>query len=130
AVRDTPAQHRAGPDQAFQLFSVEDSDSEGQKVGSSTVMMKLDIRSSAGGIRLAANAETKLRALIEITQSLARATAIDEILPKVLHSLFNIFVQADRGFLVLLGEDGRLIPKAFKQRRPGDDENARISRTI
>jgi phosphoserine phosphatase RsbU/P len=115
-----------GNGEGFGLFSVEETD---EKVGSSTVMMKLDIRSSSEGLRLTANPETKLRAFIEITQNLALATAIDQILPKVLDSLFNIFVQADRGFVVL-NADGKLIPKAFKQRRKGEEENARISRTI
>jgi phosphoserine phosphatase RsbU/P len=117
-----------GAGEAFGLFAVDDG--EGDKVGSSTVMMKLDIRASGEGLRLAANPETKLRAMIEITQNLAQATAIDQILPKILDSLFNIFVQADRGFVVLNTAEGKLVPKAFKQRRKGEEENARISRTI
>ncbi|MCC7084256.1 MAG: SpoIIE family protein phosphatase [Pirellulales bacterium] len=110
------------------LFTVEEGDDG--KVGSSTVMMKLDIRASGEGVRLTANPETKLRAMIEITQNLAQATAIDQILPKILDSLFNIFVQADRGFVVLSTADNKLLPKAFKQRRKNDEESARISRTI
>lgn len=107
-------------------FLMDDSD----KTGRSTVMSKLDIRASADGVRLAVNPEVKLRALIEITRNLSQATALDEILPKVLDSLFHIFLQADRGFVVLCTPEGRLIPKAFKQRRGEEDENARISRTI
>ncbi|MBL9083519.1 MAG: SpoIIE family protein phosphatase, partial [Planctomycetales bacterium] len=46
-------------------------------------------------------------------------------------SLFKIFIQADRGFVVLRDPDtGALIPKAVKYRRGDDAESIRISRTI
>jgi serine phosphatase RsbU (regulator of sigma subunit) len=96
---------------------------------SSTVMWKIDL-TATDTARLAVRPETKLRALIEITQNLSRAIAIDEILPKVLDSLFNIFSQADRGFVVLCTPEGRLVPKAFKQRQGQEQEGARMSRTI
>jgi phosphoserine phosphatase RsbU/P len=104
---------------------------DGAKVGnSSTVMWKIDLTDTHGTARLAVRPETKLRALIEITQNLSRATALEEILPKVLDSLFNIFSQADRGFVVLCTPEGRLVPKAFKQRTGQEEEGARMSRTI
>jgi phosphoserine phosphatase RsbU/P len=102
---------------------------EDQKVSNgSTVMWKIDL-GATDTARLAVRPEIKLRALVEITQNLSRATALEEILPKVLDSLFNIFSQADRGFVVLCTPEGRLIPKAFKQRK-GEGEGARMSRTI
>lgn len=100
------------------------------KVGQSTVMWKIDLADSRDTTRLAVRPETKLRAMIEITQNLSRATDVEEILPKVLDSLFNIFSQADRGFVVLATPEGRLIPKAFKQRAAKEEEGARMSRTI
>jgi serine phosphatase RsbU (regulator of sigma subunit) len=93
-------------------------------------MWKLDVSATKEAVRLAVNPETKLRALVEITQNLSRATALDDILPKVLDSLFNIFSQADRAFVVMCSPEGRLIPKAFKQRRGKEEEGARLSRTI
>ena len=109
------------------LFMVEDAKAGASS--SSTVMWKLDMSGSVGSVRVAVNPETKLRALVEITQNLSRATGLDQILPKVLDSLFNIFSQADRGFVVFCTPEGRLVPKAFKQRK-GEEEGARISRTI
>ena len=38
--------------------------------------------------------------------------------------------EADRGFVILKSEDGRLQPLGLKTRRPGDDEMIRVSRTI
>jgi sigma-B regulation protein RsbU (phosphoserine phosphatase) len=125
ATGDTPS---AGLDDSAGGFEVEE---ETGPVGhSSTVMWKLDVSATKEAVRLAVNPETKLRALVEITQNLGNATALDEILPKVLDSLFNIFSQADRAFVVMCSPEGRLIPKAFKQRRGKEEEGARLSRTI
>jgi serine phosphatase RsbU (regulator of sigma subunit)/pSer/pThr/pTyr-binding forkhead associated (FHA) protein len=97
----------------------------------STIMSKLDVSTSYSAMRLAVNPEVKLRALLEITQSLAKSLELDEVLPKILDSLFKVFVQADRGFVVLQDvPGGPLIPKAVKYRRGDTDDTVRISRTI
>lgn len=98
----------------------------------STVVGKIqDVGSSREGLRFTVNAEAKLKALLEINQSLASALSLDEVLPKILDSLFRVFLQADRGFVVLLDPaNGRLAPKAVKHRRDDSDETPRISRTI
>ena len=97
----------------------------------STIMSKLDVSSSTrGGLHIAASAEVKLAALVEITQSLGRVLALDEVLPQVLKALFKIFVQADRGFIVLKTSDDRLIPRWVRLRREDAADTLRISRTI
>lgn len=98
--------------------------------GSSTVMSKVDVAGSRSGLHLRVNPEAKLRAILEITRNLGTALSLDDVLPKILDSLFAIFPQADRGFIALKHPaTGQLIPKAVKHRR-GDDETIRISRTI
>jgi serine phosphatase RsbU (regulator of sigma subunit) len=103
-------------------------ESEGKQ--QAQIMSKLDVSASSSGVRLAVNPEVKLRALIEITQNLSKALSLDIVLPKLLDSLFKIFVQADRGFVLLKESEGRLAPKAVKFRRPDSDETIRISRTV
>jgi serine phosphatase RsbU (regulator of sigma subunit) len=106
------------------------SDDEGA-TPNSTIMSKLDVSSSSrGGLHVSASAEVKLAALIEITQNLSRVLALDEVLPQVLKSLFKIFVQADRGFIVMLTPDGKLVPRWVKLRREDANDTLRISRTI
>ena len=96
----------------------------------SKVMTKIEVSDTAR-MRLDTNPITKLKAVLEITRSLGKSLSIDDVLPKVLDSLFTIFPQADRGFIVLAeGDEGRLIPKAVKFRRPNEDDEIRISRTI
>lgn len=97
---------------------------------SSTIMSKLDVISTRGKAQFAASAELKLNALIEITQSLAKALGLDEVLPQLLDSLFRIFHQADRGFIGLLDKNGTLVPKWTKLRRDNSNDTIRVSRTI
>jgi sigma-B regulation protein RsbU (phosphoserine phosphatase) len=97
----------------------------------STIVSKLDVGISNSGVRLTVNPEVKLRAMIEIAQSLGKAVSLDAVLSKLLDTLFKIFLQADRGFVVLRTlPDGLLVPKAVKHRRSGMEDQVRISRTI
>jgi serine phosphatase RsbU (regulator of sigma subunit)/pSer/pThr/pTyr-binding forkhead associated (FHA) protein len=103
------------------------------KAGSSraSVMASFDVSGKSASWGLSAKPEVKLAALLEISNNLAQTLSIDEILPKILDSLFKIFVQADRGFVVMRPKaDGPLVPVAAKTRRAGDEERMRISRTI
>lgn len=96
-----------------------------------SVMATLDVSGGSASWRLSAKPEVKLAALVEISNSLGKVLDVNEILPKLLDSLFKIFVQADRGFVVMRPKpEGPLMPVAVKTRRPGDDERIRISRTI
>lgn len=95
-----------------------------------SVTAKLDVRGSQYGMQLSASPEAKLAAILEIMKSLGKAIAIDEVLPKVLDTLFTIFIQADRGFIILNNEEGQLEPRVVKTRRPDQEETVRISRTV
>lgn len=86
--------------------------------------------SSSRGTSLVASPEVKLTAMMEIMQSLGHALSLDDVLPQVLKSLFKIFVQADRGFIVLQTPEGRLVPRWVRMRRDDKDDTVRISRTI
>jgi serine phosphatase RsbU (regulator of sigma subunit)/pSer/pThr/pTyr-binding forkhead associated (FHA) protein len=126
---DRPSDRFRDPDLATlpENFLIDD----GEHTGRSTIMSKLDISGGSSGIRVNVNPEIKLRAMIEITENLRKAISVDAVLPKMLDSLFKIFVQADRGFVVLRGAaKGQLLIKAVKQRRADSEDMIRISRTI
>ncbi len=92
---------------------------------------KIEFRSSVDGLTMRATPEAKLAALMKINSNLTGALALDSVLPKVLESLFEIFPAADRGFVVMLQDDGKLIPRWVKTRKHHDEtETLRISRTI
>jgi serine phosphatase RsbU (regulator of sigma subunit) len=94
-------------------------------------MATLDVSGGSASWGLSAKPEVELAALVEISSSLGKVLDVAAILPKLLDSLFKIFLQADRGFVVMrLRADGPPVPVAVKTRRSGDDERIRISRTI
>ncbi|MBI3463520.1 MAG: SpoIIE family protein phosphatase [Planctomycetes bacterium] len=98
--------------------------------GGSTIMSTINLGSSTSGVRMRVNPEVKLRAMIDIAHSLGKALALDEVLSNILDSLFKIFVQADRGFVLLRSASGALVPRAVKHRREDGNDTIRISRTI
>jgi serine phosphatase RsbU (regulator of sigma subunit)/pSer/pThr/pTyr-binding forkhead associated (FHA) protein len=73
-------------------------------------------------------AET-LRIILEISNSLSEDLEIDALLPRIVDRLFEIFKQADRGFIILLDEStGELAPRVTKTRR--SDDKLRFSASI
>jgi len=109
---------------------IEVADDADEEDRGTTIVNALDAR---GDLSID-DAQTKLRAVLEINRNLGSSLDIDDMLQRILDSLFEIFPQADRGF-ILLGEnpDGPLETRAIKQR--GDDTNASstfgpISRTV
>ncbi|MBY0227882.1 MAG: FHA domain-containing protein, partial [Gemmataceae bacterium] len=84
----------------------------------------------ASGMLLEQAPAEKLRLLIEITNNLSRTLELGPLLPKIADSLFSLFRQADRCFLITAGEGDRLQPRLVKTRRAADEANAKYSRSI
>ncbi|TWU60142.1 Phosphoserine phosphatase RsbU [Rubripirellula tenax] len=130
---------RAGSEMTFEgtnfgIMMVDEQDTDraiGDDSSSSGVGAKIEFRSSADGLKMIATPEAKLEALMQINRNLTGALSVDEVLPKVLSSLFGIFPAADRGFIVMQDAAGNLIPRWVKTRALQDEtETIRISRTI
>ena len=102
---------------------------DGQTSENTTIMSKVDVASHHPG-QLQATPQARLQALLEISQALSKVLAADEVFPKVLDALFRIFVQADRGFIVMKNEEGELVPRWSKTRLESTGETMRISRDI
>ena len=74
------------------------------------------------------NPEAKLKAVLEISNSLAGALDLASLLPKILDSLFSIFKCADRGCILLKDEGtGQMVPRAMRHRRADKDSTVRLS---
>lgn len=71
----------------------------------------------------------RLRALLEISTNLSRMLDLDPLMAQIADTLFSVFRQADRCFLLMLDENDRPAPKVMKSRRPALDDT-RFSRTI
>jgi serine phosphatase RsbU (regulator of sigma subunit) len=80
---------------------------------------------------LEAQPAEKLAFLLDITGDLTQTFELGKLLPKIVDNLFNVFKQADRGFIILVDEAAdRLIPTVIKTRRPHEESMARFSRRI
>ncbi|MEM9646230.1 MAG: SpoIIE family protein phosphatase [Planctomycetota bacterium] len=110
---------------SFGIMMVDDHETKGQP------QAQVQFRSSTEGLKISATSEAKLSALLKISRDLTGALTLDEVFPKVLTSLFEIFPAADRGFIVMESPDKTLVPKWVKTRQSHDEtETVRISRTI
>ena len=77
------------------------------------------------------NPEAKLKAVLEISNSLAGTIDLATLLPKILDTLFGVFKHADRGCILLKDErTGEMVPRAMRHRRRDEDSTVRLSRTI
>ncbi len=106
-----------------------DEEDEGDEPeGSSTVEAQL---THSSNLLLDQQPAEKLRHLLEISANLSKTLDLDALMPKIVESLFQLFRQADRCF-VIHAEEGtnRLLPRVVRTRRPQDETNARPSRTI
>jgi serine phosphatase RsbU (regulator of sigma subunit)/serine/threonine protein kinase len=93
----------------------------GDSLGGSTIQPMLEER-----------APEQLKLLLEVTtRLLGQNQEPAEIAGRVVDVLFQLFKQADRGF-VIFREEGtnKLIPRVVKSRRPDADANARFSKSI
>lgn len=107
---------------AFEVDSGEASPEE-------TVAVVSSINLSAAGTSV--GAEAKLKAVLEISNNLGRTLDLVGVLPKILESLFSIFPQADRGFVILRDhQTGRLVTGAVRERRPSASGPPEYSRTV
>ncbi|HLJ11875.1 MAG TPA: SpoIIE family protein phosphatase [Planctomycetaceae bacterium] len=112
---------RSGP---FSEKMIDESSSD-----SSSIITSLDLTNR--GPRIAVRPEAKLRAVMEISQNLARALKTEELLPRILESLFKIFPLADRGFVVIKdAASGLLQVQSLRTRREEPLDSAPLSMTI
>ncbi|HIE97043.1 MAG TPA: FHA domain-containing protein [Planctomycetes bacterium] len=87
---------------------------------------------AAGGYGLLdVRPEDKLKGILKINKALAGTVKVENITPRILESLFEIFPQADRGSILIRSSPGApLLPVAQKHRDLNNDETVRLSRTI
>lgn len=75
--------------------------------------------------------EIKLKAILEISRTIASASDLDSMAEKVLEGLFHVFPAADRGCILLRDRENlRFFPKAIRHRRENDHETLQLSRTV
>ena len=77
-----------------------------------------------------AGAERMLEAMYAVADAIAQEVEQDKLLVKILDHLFDVFPQAERGFVLLVNEKtGQLVPEAVKQLQ-GSSGGLQFSQTI
>ena len=72
----------------------------------------------------------KLRISHELSSAIVGMFNLDELLPKILDKSFDLLA-ADRGVILLVENDGRLLPRYVKHRKPGKgDDHIVLSNSI
>ncbi|MEW4530311.1 SpoIIE family protein phosphatase [Maioricimonas sp. JC845] len=97
---------------------------------SSSVIKRIDTRGQEA-YSAAVHPEIKLKAVLELTRALSGELDVDAVLPKVLSTLFNIFPEAEQGFVLLKDpESDKLRVKATRLRPTSDDDAVAVSMTV
>ena len=97
---------------------------------SSSILSKLSMTSSGPG-HVVADPEAKLQAVLEISKSLGQVLELDEVLTRMLDGLFEIFAQAEEGFVLLQEESGgNPVIRATRNRSDSSNRTPSISLTI
>jgi phosphoserine phosphatase RsbU/P len=109
---------------AAPAFSLRDSSESGNS------MVLLHSYELGAEARPEVSPEAKLRAVLEMDRNLGATLDLNEVPPKILESLFVLFPQTDRGFVLVREPDGELIPKAVRHRNSDETNRPSISRTI
>ena len=74
--------------------------------------------------------QMRLEAIMSVSEQLANITELEDLYRPVVDSLFKIFAQADRGF-ILLGDDvEKLEPVSMQQRGSDADAQLTVSRSL
>ncbi len=106
-----------------------DFSADNEEEANSTILGSLESATGFGVLEV--QPEAKLKAVLEISRTLAGTVDLKAFLPKILDTLFEIFPHADRGCVLLKDEQtGRMVPRAMKHRHEDHDETVKLSRTI
>jgi len=76
--------------------------------------------------------ELRLRTFYEVSQAIGVIQTLDVLLNQVMTSLFRVFTQAERGFIMLRGEEGsgKLTPAVVRKFGSHPDAQITVSQTI
>jgi len=73
------------------------------------------------------NTAAQLQAMLDITHSMGSSLDMDTVMEKILDSLFRIFPQADRGYILEEDENGELQPLWIKHSNDASDTISPVS---
>jgi sigma-B regulation protein RsbU (phosphoserine phosphatase) len=95
------------------------------------IVSQVDIPRPSADEGLGEHAEAKLRAVLGLNRALGSSLSLDEVLPRLLDGLFQIFVDIERGFVLLNDvKTNRLVLRAKKLRTEEEGGGLRLSLSL
>src|SRR5208283_4871837 len=109
----------------------EEPEEEDNTADTSSSTVEAKVGRISNGQLLESQPAEKIAALMDISTYLSKTLELEALLPLIADSLFQVFRQADRCFLIRREDPaGKLVPKLIKTRRAGNESNARFSKSI
>jgi phosphoserine phosphatase RsbU/P len=97
----------------------------------SIIVSQLAVGEPAGDVAIGEHAEAKLRALLGLNRAIGSSLSLDEVLPRLLDGLFEVFPRAERGFVLLSDASSRrLLLRARKTRGQAQGGPLRLSLSL
>lgn len=112
--------------------AVVDDDFEDDPTGGSDALIvsQMDVVRPSADEGLDQHTQAKLRAVLGLNRAIGASLSLDDVLPRLLDGLLEVFPQADRGFVLLAQPPtGKLRVRARRTKHP-DEGHPRISRTL
>jgi serine phosphatase RsbU (regulator of sigma subunit) len=108
----------------------DDGEAELEPASDAVIMSQVAMPRLSGDDELGRHTEAKLRAVLGLNRAIGGSLSLDEVLPRMLDGLLEVFPQADRGFVLLAQPPtGKLKLRARRMKRT-DDGPVRLSRTL
>ncbi len=86
-------------------------------INNSHILSQVDMRGLSDNVEPAEQSEVHLRAVVGLRRAMAGSLSVDEVLPRMLDGLFEIFSQAERGFVLLMDpKSERLVLRASRHK--------------
>ena len=127
-LRKSQLTERNSPDSSQHLSSIflDDPDTRNDP----SILSQLEVPSHFQRIHNHTTPDQTLVALTKITHALSESVERNQVLTKILDFLLELFINADRGFIILKNKAGELEPVGWKSRYAVEDERIHISKTI
>ena len=108
----------SGKESAKQIQDDADANDDGSRL--QHIVSTIDAGASNVGANV--NPEEKLRAVLDIAHSLGSSLDLDDVLPKILESLFRIFPQTSHGYILQASRHGAPLEAIAIKHRSSDSD--------
>lgn len=97
----------------------------------SMILSQMEVPRGEADAPLGHHAEAKLRALIGLNRAIGASLSLEEVLPRMLDGLLEVFPRAERGFVLLVDpQSERLVLRARKIKGQGEPGPLRLSLSL